>query len=170
MNATTKQTIIESQPKNILVTGGGGFLGKAIARQLLAEGHRVASFSRRTYPELDALGISSLPVTSPMPMPSKRPFAAGMSFSTWLPRAGVWGNHRGLFPDQRDRHPQCHRRLPILPGAARWSTPAAPAWCLTAVTCRGWTSRSPTQPTTMHPTRRPRPWPNRRCCPPQTMR
>jgi hypothetical protein len=96
MNATTKQTIIESQPKNILVTGGGGFLGKAVARQLLAEGHRVASFSRRTYPELDALGISQFPVTSAMPMPSKRPFAAGMSFSMWLPRQGYGATMRPI--------------------------------------------------------------------------
>lgn len=43
--------------KDILVTGGGGFLGKAIVRQLLAKGHRVASFSRRVYPELEAWGL-----------------------------------------------------------------------------------------------------------------
>lgn len=43
--------------KNILVTGGGGFLGKAIVRQMLAKGHRVASFSRRRYPQLDALDV-----------------------------------------------------------------------------------------------------------------
>ena len=43
--------------KNILVTGGGGFLGKAIVRQLRRRNHRVASFSRQTYPELDRLGV-----------------------------------------------------------------------------------------------------------------
>ena len=47
-------------PKNILVTGGGGFLGKAIVRQLLAKGHRVVSFSRGTYPDLDALDVRQL--------------------------------------------------------------------------------------------------------------
>jgi len=46
-----------SAPKNILVTGGGGFLGKAIVHQLLAEGHRVSSFSRAAYPELEGLGV-----------------------------------------------------------------------------------------------------------------
>jgi len=46
-----------SAPKNILVTGGGGFLGKAIVRQLLAEGHRVSSFSRAAYPELESWGV-----------------------------------------------------------------------------------------------------------------
>jgi nucleoside-diphosphate-sugar epimerase len=44
--------------KNILVTGGGGFLGKAIVRQLVAKGHQVDSFSRRSYKDLDALGVN----------------------------------------------------------------------------------------------------------------
>ncbi len=46
--------------KTILVTGGGGFLGKAIIRQMLADGHRVASFSRRHYPVLDRLGVAQI--------------------------------------------------------------------------------------------------------------
>jgi nucleoside-diphosphate-sugar epimerase len=40
-----------------LVTGGGGFLGKAIVRMLLAEGVDVCSFSRTAHAELDALGV-----------------------------------------------------------------------------------------------------------------
>ena len=39
-----------------LVTGGGGFLGSAIVRQLRARGDEVVSFSRGVYPELAALG------------------------------------------------------------------------------------------------------------------
>ena len=41
----------------ILVTGGGGFLGKAIVKRLLERGDRVRSFSRGHYPELRALGV-----------------------------------------------------------------------------------------------------------------
>jgi 2-alkyl-3-oxoalkanoate reductase len=41
----------------ILVTGGGGFLGKAIVKRLLERGDRVRSFSRGHYPELRVLGI-----------------------------------------------------------------------------------------------------------------
>jgi nucleoside-diphosphate-sugar epimerase len=37
---------------NALVTGGGGFLGEAVVRQLLARGDTVRSFSRQRYPEL----------------------------------------------------------------------------------------------------------------------
>jgi nucleoside-diphosphate-sugar epimerase len=40
-----------------LVTGGGGFLGRAIVEQLLARGDRVRSFSRGAYPELAAQGV-----------------------------------------------------------------------------------------------------------------
>lgn len=43
----------------LLVTGGGGFLGKALAKSLVKRGHEVRSFSRRGYPELEALGITS---------------------------------------------------------------------------------------------------------------
>ncbi|OQY50658.1 MAG: 3-beta hydroxysteroid dehydrogenase [Desulfobacteraceae bacterium 4572_87] len=41
----------------ILVTGGGGFLGNAIAERLLKRGDRVRSFSRGDYPELRASGV-----------------------------------------------------------------------------------------------------------------
>lgn len=40
-----------------LVTGGGGFLGKAICRQLKARGDEVRSYSRGEYPELADEGI-----------------------------------------------------------------------------------------------------------------
>lgn len=41
----------------ILVTGGGGFLGLAICRQLLARGHEVRALNRQHYAALSALGI-----------------------------------------------------------------------------------------------------------------
>jgi 2-alkyl-3-oxoalkanoate reductase len=42
----------------VLVTGGGGFLGGAIARVLASRGERVRSFSRGRYPELEKLGVA----------------------------------------------------------------------------------------------------------------
>ncbi len=44
----------------ILVTGGGGFLGQAICRLLVARGYDVASFNRGVYPELDQLGVRQI--------------------------------------------------------------------------------------------------------------
>lgn len=43
--------------KPALVTGGGGFLGSAVVRRLLADGWAVRSFSRGVYPELVAAGV-----------------------------------------------------------------------------------------------------------------
>ncbi len=45
---------------NALVTGGGGFLGGAIVRMLVARGDRVRSLSRQHYPALRALGVEQL--------------------------------------------------------------------------------------------------------------
>jgi nucleoside-diphosphate-sugar epimerase len=42
---------------NILVTGGGGFLGSAICRQLLARGEQVTAYQRRAAPQLEAQGV-----------------------------------------------------------------------------------------------------------------
>ncbi len=39
-----------------LVTGGGGFLGKAVVRLLVEAGHEVVSFSRAPHPDVEALG------------------------------------------------------------------------------------------------------------------
>jgi nucleoside-diphosphate-sugar epimerase len=41
----------------ILVTGGGGFLGQAIVKRLLARGDQVRVLNRRHYPKLEALGV-----------------------------------------------------------------------------------------------------------------
>ena len=41
----------------LLVTGGGGFLGQALCRGLVARGHDVTSFNRGHYPALDAIGV-----------------------------------------------------------------------------------------------------------------
>jgi nucleoside-diphosphate-sugar epimerase len=45
---------------NVLVTGGGGFMGMALIKRLIKEGHRVTSFSRGEYPLHWALGINSV--------------------------------------------------------------------------------------------------------------
>ncbi len=44
----------------VLVTGGGGFLGGALVRQLVVEGQSVRTFSRRRYAHLDALGVEQI--------------------------------------------------------------------------------------------------------------
>lgn len=43
-----------------LVTGGGGFLGRAIVEQLLARGDEVTILSRSQYPEVEAMGAQGV--------------------------------------------------------------------------------------------------------------
>ncbi len=43
----------------VLVTGGGGFLGKAVVKRLLEQGHAVRTFSRGDYPELVKMGVET---------------------------------------------------------------------------------------------------------------
>jgi nucleoside-diphosphate-sugar epimerase len=50
----------EEAAMNALVTGGGGFLGGAIVRMLMARGDRVRSLARGSYPALDALGVEQV--------------------------------------------------------------------------------------------------------------
>ncbi|MCP3871680.1 MAG: SDR family NAD(P)-dependent oxidoreductase [Desulfobacteraceae bacterium] len=46
--------------KHALVTGGGGFLGKAIVKKLLKKNMSVTSFSRSFYPELENMGVMQI--------------------------------------------------------------------------------------------------------------
>lgn len=45
---------------NVFITGGGGFLGKAIIKQLLEKNHKITSYSRSNYPDLDKLGVTHI--------------------------------------------------------------------------------------------------------------
>lgn len=44
----------------VLVTGGGGFLGKALIKRLLKHTSNIRSMSRNRYPELEALGVDQI--------------------------------------------------------------------------------------------------------------
>jgi len=46
--------------KNVLVTGGGGFLGKAIVKKLIKKNLSVTSFSRNFYPDLETMGVRQI--------------------------------------------------------------------------------------------------------------
>ena len=44
----------------VLVTGGGGFLGRAIVKRLLQRGYQVRSYARGRYPALQARGVETV--------------------------------------------------------------------------------------------------------------
>jgi len=80
-----------------LVTGGGGFLGKAIVLQLLDRGDMVRSFSRGNYPELRELGVDVM----------RGDIANAANVSTAVQgcdvvfhaaaKPGIWGRYREYF-------------------------------------------------------------------------
>jgi len=81
----------------VLVTGGGGFLGKAIVKLLLERGDTVRSFSRRAYPELTALGVEhcqgELDDASAVARAAQ---GCDMLFHV-AAKAGVWGRYDDFY-------------------------------------------------------------------------
>ncbi len=51
---------MKQAPMKVVVTGGGGFLGRSILRLLLERGEEVTSVSRGDYPDLRALGARTV--------------------------------------------------------------------------------------------------------------
>lgn len=76
-----------------LVTGGGGFLGGAIVRQLLARGDRVRSVSRGRYPALEALGVEQVQGDLADAGVAARAVAGGDVVFHVAARAGVAGRY-----------------------------------------------------------------------------
>ena len=79
---------------NILVTGGGGFLGQALCRGLVERGHRVTSFNRGHYPALDAIGVRQLAGDLADRDAVMQAFAGGFDavFHN-AAKAGAWGSY-----------------------------------------------------------------------------
>ena len=85
-----------AQP-DVLVTGGGGFLGGALVRGLLARGHRVRSFSRGAYPELEALGVDVVRGDLADAAAVRRACAGCEVVFHNAARAAVWGRHDAFY-------------------------------------------------------------------------
>ena len=83
----------ELSPLPVLVTGGGGFLGGAIVRQLLARGARVRTLSRSTYPELTRLGVEQIPGDL-ADLTAVQSAVAGCAVVFHVAaKAGIWGDY-----------------------------------------------------------------------------
>ncbi len=83
--------------EKILVTGGGGFLGQALIKQLLALGHEIQTFNRGSYPELEALGVRCLRGDLADPAAVKKA-AEGCSVIFHVgAKAGVWGSYEDYY-------------------------------------------------------------------------
>jgi nucleoside-diphosphate-sugar epimerase len=77
-----------------LVTGGGGFLGKAIVKRLVERGDDVRSLSRHTYPELDRLGVKQIAGDIADPLAVEKAVEGCETVFHVAAKAGVWGPTR----------------------------------------------------------------------------
>ncbi len=79
-----------------LVTGGGGFLGGAIVRLLLARGDEPVSFSRGHYPDLERLGVRQIQGDLGDADAVRRAVAGCGIVYHVAAKAGVWGEYEAF--------------------------------------------------------------------------
>lgn len=77
---------------NALVTGGGGFLGRQIVAELLSRGDRVRVLGRRRHPDLEKLGVESVPADIQDITAMERACAGVDTVFHVAARAGYWGS------------------------------------------------------------------------------
>lgn len=82
---------------NVLVTGGGGFLGKAIVRLLVEQGDRVTSLARSYSSDLAALGVNQQQGDIADPAAVSAAVAGTELVFHVAAKAGVWGNYDDYY-------------------------------------------------------------------------
>jgi nucleoside-diphosphate-sugar epimerase len=75
----------------VLVTGGGGFLGTALAKVARARGLAVRSLARRLYPQLEAAGVEQVQGDISDPRVVSRAMAGCHTVFHTAAKAGLWG-------------------------------------------------------------------------------
>jgi nucleoside-diphosphate-sugar epimerase len=77
-----------------MVTGGGGFLGSAIAKRLVGQGRPVRSFCRRFYPHLERWGVDQVQGDIADTAAVEKAFKGVTTVFHTAAKAGVWGQYR----------------------------------------------------------------------------
>jgi nucleoside-diphosphate-sugar epimerase len=93
MTESIEKKTSEHAGRHVLVTGGGGFLGKAIVRMLLDRGDRVVSFSRNRYPELESWGVTQMQGNISDPIAVTQAVNGADTVYHVAAKAGVWGDY-----------------------------------------------------------------------------
>lgn len=84
-------------PQNILVTGGGGFLGSAICKKLASRGNWVHSMCRRFYPELESMGVKQIQGDiRDQDAVARAVRGMDVVFHT-AAKAGIWGDYEDYY-------------------------------------------------------------------------
>jgi len=83
--------------ENVLVTGGGGFLGKVIARKLIRKKLNVTSFSRHWYPELSDMGIAQIQGDLCNKADVVNAFQGMDTIFHVAAKPGIWGSYKSYY-------------------------------------------------------------------------
>jgi 2-alkyl-3-oxoalkanoate reductase len=81
-----------------LVTGGGGFLGKALVRQLIERGDQVTVVGRGRYPDVEAMGARCLQIDLASPSGLSSALEGIGTVFHVAAKAGVWGGRESYWP------------------------------------------------------------------------
>ena len=81
----------------VLVTGGTGFLGRAVCRQFVEAGHQVRSLSRNPDPELAELGVEQHQGDLRDPTAVHRAVAGCAAVVHTAAKAGLWGRREEFY-------------------------------------------------------------------------
>lgn len=81
----------------VLVTGGGGFLGKAIIKRLLRHTPNIRSLSRNLYPALEALGVEQIQGDISDPVAVDRACQERDLVFHVAAKASIWGRYRDFY-------------------------------------------------------------------------
>ena len=82
---------------NVLVTGGGGFLGKAIVKKLVKKNLSVTSFSRHFYSDLENLGVLQIQGDLADKNAVVKAFEQISAVFHVAAKPGIWGHFEDFF-------------------------------------------------------------------------
>lgn len=85
-------------PRRFVITGGGGFVGKALGKALVGRGDQVLSLARSDYPELRELGIETRSVDiSSDPKGWAEAFVGADGVFHTAAKVDMWGDYQDFF-------------------------------------------------------------------------